>query len=112
MSSEDFSRLFDFLADRKGEKALIEAGVDEGSAERPQLTFPLSVRAILGEVTRDNGVGPGMTLHLQGTAGNKDRLWLDPNSIAAIDFIAPTTVRVWLAGGDFISVASSTRTDP
>jgi len=53
-----------------------------------------------------------MTLNLQGTAGSKDRLWLDPNSIAAIDFIAPTTARVWLAGGGFISVASSARIDP
>lgn len=109
MTDLDLAGLFDFLADRRGARVLLEAGVDKGTAERPELTFPLSVHVVLGKVTREEGVGPGMTIQLRGTAGEKDRLWLDPKRIDSIERVSPTVVRIRLAGGAFISVAGATR---
>jgi len=92
---EDFDSLFDWLADRAGQRVTIELGVDEGAEERPQLLFPLSIHATLGKPERKEGVGPGLTVYLRDV-DDRDRLWIDRQRILRLKFMSPDVVRVWL----------------
>jgi hypothetical protein len=106
MPEPTFADLFDWLADRVGTRVLVEAGINEGATSHPQLIFPLSIHATLGEVEHEEGVGSGLTVHLRDV-DDRDRLWIDPQRVSQVEFVTPAVVRVWLAGSCFIQLASA-----
>lgn len=100
-----FNDLFDWLADREGERVYVEVGTTDPESKQPADAYLLALHTQLGRIETATDMDRGRDVVLVRLfGGERDRLYFDPQRITRVE-IHGGAAKVWFHDAFYVALS-------
>lgn len=105
MGDATFNDLFDWLADREGERVYVEVGTTDPESEHSADAYLLALHAQLGRIEDATDMDRGRDVVLvRLLGGERDRLYFDPKRITRVQ-LHGGAAKVWFHDAFYVGLS-------